>query len=277
MKKRIVLCADDYGQALAISQGILHLIQIGRLSATSCMVNLPHWPQHAEWLLSYQHKIDIGLHFNLTSGQPLSREYAQIHGDRFFHLPLLLRKAFLHRLEKKAIEAECDAQISYFCQAMGFLPHYIDGHQHVHHFPVIRDAIVSVYEQRLRQQKSYIRWVNERIKAPDMACMIKKIIIHAAGTRALKRQLTRHQIPHNQFFAGIYSFGMANRYTQLFPGFLQEMGDKGLLMCHPGLASSDTSDSIAGARYSEYQYLSSPKFLADCEAHEVVIGRFHKD
>jgi predicted glycoside hydrolase/deacetylase ChbG (UPF0249 family) len=41
--KRIVLCADDFGQSAAISQGILQLVQAGRLSAVSCMTEADSW------------------------------------------------------------------------------------------------------------------------------------------------------------------------------------------------------------------------------------------
>jgi predicted glycoside hydrolase/deacetylase ChbG (UPF0249 family) len=64
-KKRIVLCADDYGQAPAISQGIIELLNQSRLSATSCMVNMPDWPVSAKELLPFINYVDLGLHFNL--------------------------------------------------------------------------------------------------------------------------------------------------------------------------------------------------------------------
>ncbi len=274
MKKRIVLCADDYGQALAISQGIIHLIQHNRLSATSCMVNTLYWFEHAKWLMPYQAQIDIGLHFNLTTGQPLSREYAERHGDRFFKLPILLSKAFLRQLNGPAIEAECHAQLDAFQDAMGFLPRHIDGHQHIHQFPIIREALMRVYEKRLREHHAYVRLVNESIKIRDLFYEIKKIVIHATGTQALKRLLVKHQIPYNQTFAGVYAFAKADHYTQLFPSFLSKIGDKGLILCHPGLASSEASDEIANARYAEYQYLASSQFLDDCKAGGVVLERF---
>src|SRR5438876_1108370 len=183
MKKRIVLCADDYGQALAISQGIIHLIKEGRLSATSCMVNTSHWLDHAKWLIPYQHQIDIGLHFNLTSGNILSPGYVLKHGENFFSLPILLLKTFFRNLDQVAIEAECHAQIDRFFDAMGFLPHYIDGHQHVHQFPIIREAVIAVYEKRLRWQNAYVRLINEAITPQDLFFDTKKIIIQASGSK----------------------------------------------------------------------------------------------
>lgn len=274
MKKRIVLCADDYGQALAISQGIINLIKEGRLSATSCMVNTPYWPQHAKWLKPYQGQIDIGLHFNLTYHTPLSLDYTRQYGQSFFILPHLLRKAFLHRLDQAAIEAECHAQIDHFQDAMGFLPDYLDGHQHIHQFPIIRAAILAVYEKRLRQKKAYIRLINESIKIQDFLFDLKKIIIKATGTKPFKAALERHKIPHNQSLAGIYSFQKSSHYGQFFLSFLSKIQDGGLIFCHPGLASQDATDPLVVTRYHEYQYLAGPTFIEDCRTKEVSLQRF---
>ena len=41
--RKIVLCADDYGLSLGVSRGIRELLEMGRLSATSCMVVFPEF------------------------------------------------------------------------------------------------------------------------------------------------------------------------------------------------------------------------------------------
>jgi predicted glycoside hydrolase/deacetylase ChbG (UPF0249 family) len=274
MKKSIVLCADDYGQAPAISQGIITLIQHGRLSATSCLVNTSFWLEHAKWLLPYRGQIDMGLHFNLTEGKALSQLFIKTYGQRLWPLTTLLRKAFFRDLNQSVIEAECQAQITHFEESMGFLPRFIDGHQHVHQFPIIRDALMKVYNERLSSQKSYIRLTNEKIKLIDYIKDFKKIVIHSMGTKALKHLLEAHHIPHNQTFAGIYSFSKMDKFDELFPQFLQEIGDKGLIMCHPGLQSAEGEDAIAKARFNEYRYFFSGKFLEDCVDYGIVLKRF---
>lgn len=274
MKKRIVLCADDYGQAYPISQGIIKLIQMGRVTATSCMVNMPLWQDQAKWLFPFYNQIDIGLHLNLTQGQPLSTEFANTYGKRFFSLNKLLRYAFLHKLQNGAIEAECEAQIDCFADMLGFLPRFIDGHQHVHQFPIIRHALLNVYEKRLRRQHTYIRLVNGKLRLSGFKENLKKIIIYRTGAGALKRLLNSHHIPHNLSFSGIYSFAKAEQYGELFPQFLQEISDKGLIMCHPGFLPSESDDIIGQARYAEYQYLVGGRFLKDCHAKGVTLGKF---
>jgi predicted glycoside hydrolase/deacetylase ChbG (UPF0249 family) len=271
MKKRIVLCADDYGQAPAISQGILHLIEQNRLSATSCMVNRPAAQAALAWLRPFANQIDVGLHFNLTEGRPLSAAFIQAYGTAFPSLYTLLAKAWLRQLDLKIIEEECHAQLDYFEQNLNFLPHFIDGHQHVHQFPIIRNALMNVYEKRLRPAHTYVRFVNQKVEKPYW---FKKSVIDASGARALGHLLKKRGIPHNASFSGVYDFSNATSYSILFASFLAEITDKGLMMCHPGLAASETEDGIAAARYAEYQYLASPQFILDCEQAGVSVQRF---
>lgn len=272
MKKTIVLCADDYGQAPAISQGIINLLQKNRLSATSCMVNTAYWLEHAAWLIPFHHRVDIGLHFNLTEGSPLSKEYSRKYGDEFQPLTSVMRHAFLRNFSQSAIEAELHAQLDRFEQTLGFLPDHIDGHQHVHQFPVIRSALIQVYEQRLRGQNPYIRLPHESLKVGSFTDRFKKMVIRSTGTRVLRGLLDENKIPYNHNFAGIYSFNLSSQYAVFFPRFLQLIGNHGLIMCHPALNNSETDDVIAKARFAEYEYLNSDQFINDCRVSEVSLG-----
>lgn len=272
--KRIVLCADDYGQAEAISAGILSLIEKGRLSATSCMVNTPHWAFHGKKLAPFATLADMGLHFNLTEGKALSRRYIDTHGENLMSLRKLLSKAFMRKLDQAALEAELHTQIDCFVSVLGFVPRFIDGHQHVHQFPIVRDALIKVYEERLRQHKTYVRLVNEKIGFGDVFNNFKKLIIRVTGAKELKGLLNAHRISHNQTFAGIYTFAKAEKYQQFFSHFLSQVEDGGLIMCHPGLPGISKQDGIAKARFEEYQYISSAKFLEDCQKYRIVLQPF---
>lgn len=245
MTKKIILCADDYGQNDAISDAVVKLIAKQRLSATSCMTTSEYWSENAKKLLPYVDQIDIGLHFNLTDATPLSK---------------LILAVYLRQLDQKMIEQEFNRQLDNFVAAMGRLPDFIDGHQHVHQLPIIRDAILNVYKERLRQSHVYVRCINLKNK-----CALKKLIIYLLGSRVLKEKLRQLSIPHNQSFSGIYDFNDAIHYAKIFPGFLVEISDGGLIMCHPGLESDDAKDEIAYGRKFEYEYLMSDKFVEDCE------------
>jgi hypothetical protein len=119
-----------------------------------------------------------------------------------------------------------------------------------------------------------VRLVSEKIKLSDIFHDVKKVIIYLTGTGALKRLLDKKKIPYNHTFAGIYSFDKALSYGQLFRGFLAQASEGELIMCHPGLEASSGSDAIATARFQEYQYFTSDRFIIDCEENGVVLGRF---
>ncbi|HSW69094.1 MAG TPA: ChbG/HpnK family deacetylase [Gammaproteobacteria bacterium] len=260
--KKITLCADDYGQNKSISQAILALLEKNRLSATSCMTSSPAWSLYAEWLRPFSGQSGLGLHFNLTEGQALS------HGFRFLSLPQLILKAYGRLLDEPAIEAELDAQLDAFLLNLGKLPDFIDGHQHVHQLPMIRDIVCRVYEKRLRGTGCYIRSTASSLRLGSP----KALIIQALGARAFKNLLGQHKIPFNSSFAGIYPFAASAHYSRIFPRFLAQIQEGGIIMCHPGLQSSDKTDAIAASRYNEFLYLESEQFVRDCFLAGVLIS-----
>jgi hypothetical protein len=275
MTKRIVLCADDYGQDPAISQGIVTLIQYGRLTATSCMVNTDHWKAHAKLLVPLRNLADIGLHLNLTEGRVLSKQFAAAHGRTFPSLFSLLVKSFFRTLDQKAIEAEFEAQLDRFEEELGTLPDFVDGHHHVIQFPVVRNALMNVYDRRLRSHPSYMRLVKEPLKPWAIFTEFKKFVINAIGANAFHALLEARKIPHNSTFAGVYDFAKSEQYRTLFPQFLREVKDQGLIMCHPARFLSATQDALAKSRALEYQYLMSDHFLIDCKQGGVELTRFN--
>lgn len=274
--KNITLCADDYGQNTAISQAIIALLKEKKLSATSCITTTPDWLMCAAWLLPIKNQADIGVHFNLTHGKPLSTAYQTTYGDSFFSLSTLIKKCYLRELNPVVIHAELSAQLDQFISGVGGMPDFIDGHQHIHQFPVIRDAILALYQQRLRDVSCYVRCVNDSAAWCRLgeSAYIKRIVIQLCGASIFKRQLEKHKIPHNNSFAGIYDFNHAKSYAKIFPRFLQQSLEGGLIMCHPGLSNSEEVDEINQSRSEEYRYFQSEAFLHACEQNKVMITRF---
>ncbi len=270
--KRIILCADDYGQNSAISQAIVELLKENRLSATSCLVTSPEWQTHAQWLEPFKNTADIGLHFNLTEGPLLTTL-----NKAATPLTKLILQANLRQPHKKDIITELNAQIDQFTAALGQPPHYIDGHQHVHQFPVIRDALLEVYEQRLRQYNAYIRctYTAGSLLHFHQIAYLKQLIIQLAGGLRFKQALIQRKIPHNTSFAGIYAFEHADRYPELFSCFLDHINDGGMVMTHPGLKDSE-NDIISHARYNEYHYFSSSQFMDDLSKSNICLTRFQE-
>ena len=48
--KKLTLCADDYGLAPGVNDGICQLVKNGRINAVSCMTSTSFWKQDAKKL-----------------------------------------------------------------------------------------------------------------------------------------------------------------------------------------------------------------------------------
>lgn len=270
MSKRIVICADDYAQHAGVSDGIVSLLKQQRINAVSCLTGSPLWPERAVALHAFRDSAYLGLHMNLTHGDALSTEWQTQHGRHFPGLPQLLGQVYLRRLNREALMAECRAQLSAFVDAMGFYPDFIDGHQHIHQLPLIRDCLLTLYRQQ--DGKGFFRnssngwrdWFSVR-EAP------KRQLISLLGGGRFRRILRQQGIPCNTGFAGIYNFSDVGRYRQRMQRFLQGMSDGGLIMCHPGLESGDPLDPLGVSRCHEWRYFMSDAFLADMAANACVL------
>jgi len=268
--KSITLCADDYSFTPEITSAIIELIDKNRLSAVSCMVNTASWHKDAERLKPYINKVDVGLHFTLTDVLPCNTELLESwKNSSLSHIKLILQ-AYTKKLNSKFIQSEIKEQIGRFQKALGILPHFIDGHQHIHQLPVIRDALLTVYQEMFTDRACYIRIpISEELN-------IKTLVIRMTGGRKLKNRLLKKNIPFNTSFSGVYNFANAEHYPTYFRQFLANIKSGGLIMCHPALQANSSLDSISQQRCHEYNYLNSDKFLQDCKVQNIQVHRFQK-
>jgi predicted glycoside hydrolase/deacetylase ChbG (UPF0249 family) len=144
----VALCADDYGIAPGVDDGIVALAEAGRISAISCMTVLPRWPAAAQRLPPLAATVEIGLHFTLTLLAPLGTMPGLAPDGRLPPLGRLLAAAAARRLDRAEIAAEFARQWDAFTAALGRPPDFVDGHQHVHQFPVVRDAVAAALAGR---------------------------------------------------------------------------------------------------------------------------------
>jgi len=259
------LCADDFGLTFALSQAVARLAAEERLSSTSCITNSPHWEASARLLRGLPASVESGLHFNLTEGAPLSEALARIW-PRLPGLSSLMAAAHLRRLPLAAIEAEWRAQLQAYTQAVGQAPKHVDGHQHVHHLPGVREVLLAGIA-RLPQAPG-LRDTG-RVLGPGFA--IKRWLIAHTGGTALARALKRRGWPRSPALLGCYDFE-AEDYRALMRAWLGALpAEGGLLFCHPG--PNEPGDAIAAARVREAAYLGSDDFPRDLQEAGVRLGR----
>lgn len=268
MTRVLALCADDFGLAPGISAGIARLAHAQRLSAIGCITNSPHWEACAALLKHLPDTVDVGLHFNFTEGRPLSARLAR-RWPRLPGLPRLIAQAHLRLLPISQVRNEVHAQLAAFNHALGRPPAFIDGHQHVHHLPGLRQIVLDMVEHV--QPIPAVRSTG-RVLGPGAG--FKRRVIEATGGRALAAELAQRVIAHNPALLGAYDFIQPD-YQTLMRGWLAELpAEGGLLFCHPGThLDGDPPDAIAAARERELAYLGSVAFDADLAAADVRLGR----
>jgi chitin disaccharide deacetylase len=265
--RTLSICADDFGLNPGVNHGILRLARRGRVTAVSCTVNGPAWADGARALVAVplvaRGALRLGLHLNLTEGQPLSRALRQ-HWAHLPTLPQLLALAHLRLLPQAALRDELQAQFDAFEEWAGRAPAHLDGRQHVHHLPLLRDLVLDAAAARpglrVRDTGSVI--------APGHG--FRRWAIHHSGGRRLHRSLQALQRQANPELVGVYDFATAD-YRSLVQRWLAAVPSSGaLLFCHPGEGAA--GDSLATARRRELAYLDSDAFAADLYAAGVRLG-----
>jgi predicted glycoside hydrolase/deacetylase ChbG (UPF0249 family) len=209
--------------------------------------------------------VRLGLHFNLTEGRPLSAALAR-HWPVLPRLPHLLAAAHLRGLPQAALRAELQAQLAAFVQARGGGPSHIDGHQHVHHLPQVREALLELLAGLPSVQ---VRDTGD-VRGPGHA--FKRLVIERSGGRAMSHKLQSLGRQANTQLLGVYDF-IDTDYRRLMQGWLAAVPERGgLVFCHPGMADGAAADPIAAARVRELAYLEGEDFEADLYAAGVCLG-----
>jgi predicted glycoside hydrolase/deacetylase ChbG (UPF0249 family) len=259
--RRIWLCADDYAIAPGVSAAIRELIARGRLNAISVMVVTPSFAAEAAPLaaVAAERRAAIGLHVTLTGRfRPLTAFRPAPEGT-FPPLRELARRAFLGRLDARALAAEVEAQLAAFAAAFGRAPDFVDAHQHVHLFPQIRDAVLDSVKRC-----APAAWVRQCGSAlpPRILLGDFKTLALSVLSRGFRRRAAALGLTTNPAFAGVYDLDPSTDFAALFPRFLDGLPDGGLVMCHPGHVDTELRrlDALTDQREAEYLYFASDRF-----------------
>jgi hypothetical protein len=246
--KALVLCADDFALNLPVSEAIVALMAAGRLSVTSCMTDSPLWPEHGAELRHNGWQDRAGLHFNLT--EPFD-------GLPAVGLATLMLRSACRLLNRQAIRDACTRQLDRYEDVMGAAPAFIDGHQHVHVFPQIREVLIEEVARRYPHRP----WCRSLAKLVGPMPPAKAMVLRQMGAAAQSRLAQQHGLPENVAFAGLYSLQPDADFGALMAQWVQALPDGGLMMCHPA-SSALASDVIGPARQKELEWLASDAWPA---------------
>ena len=270
------ICADDFGITENVSSAIIKLIKKKRITETSCIVISNSFKNDLKTLISYQNKIGIGLHLTLTDFKAFNRLKSLTINNEMPSFNKLLKSSIIKKIVPKEIEKEINFQIDVFENSLGFLPNFIDGHQHVHQLPIVRDCLIKVIKERYSENLPWIRnSYDEIFKILKRNVSILKAISIGLFGKKLKMTVKTNHIKSNDGFSGIYSFSNKISYENLFKKFILDIKNNHLLMVHPGHSDEKLSkiDPVTTSRDIEYEFLSSDNFLNLLNKNNIVLKR----
>ena len=262
--KRIVVCADDYNIAPGVSKAIRELIAKGRLNATSVMTIFPGLEEEAKALSETPSPapVQIGLHLTLSGGfTPLVSPPMATRDGKLPDMRALLSPLSLFQVSRKAVALEIEAQINAFERAFDRPPDYIDGHQHCQLMPAIRKTFVQTVAKLA--PKAWVRQCAPAQTATLISADNKTRVIGALSL-GLSRLAKKYGLTTNPSFSGAYDYAGGKSFEVLFPRFLSELTDGGVVMVHPGHIDGvlRSRDKLIDRREEEYSLLVSEKFHA---------------
>lgn len=247
--RHIVLCADDYALNEGVDRAIVELAIAGRLEAVSCMTRSPRWRSAAPVLRDLPAGVQTGVHLNLTE--------AGVGAADDFCRPLrrMLLGSIVRMLPREPIRDTIERHLDAYEAAIGRPPSYVDGHQHVHQFPVVLEELAAA--MRRRYPTGQLPWLRATDPPPGLRSTKARVIVATRSYR-WRAVLESHGIRCNPAFIGVYDFAPSRApYEAALDESLVVAPANTLMMCHPAKGPASPDDTIAAARRMEYEFLAS--------------------
>ena len=242
--------ADDFGADQFHDSAMLALLEGRKINGVSIFSELVNEENTRKLkILKDTHSIQIGLHFNLTSG------------DRLPGVSKLLRSALFGSLDEDYIKDALVSQLDVFKRKFGYLPDFLDGHQHVHSFPLINQVVSKV----LTKYK-FTGWVrNVGSNEPSSFAQsikfsyLKKFLVLQSLAFFHRRNLRKNSILHNTNFHGLLPLTNPTKLKNALPALYDaSFPISTVIMCHPGsLLGASSHDHPSKSRDIEFQFLYS--------------------
>lgn len=274
-ERQVIINVDDLGLSDPVNEAVIALGTLGKVRSSSYMAGGKISESQIRALTKLQ--IDIGLHLDFTGIYPSLLTQS---------LPSVLIASYLRRLDKPTVTALIDQQLDGFEDTLNQRPVFIDGHQHVHQFPVIRSCLAQVLHRRygttMGGSHATIQMA-ARVTTP-LVNDLKSWIIYLLGGRAWRQLCRQHYMPTNGKFGGAYDFeANQDKLAKLWESWLAkcplintsastsaQQQSPALIMCHPAIPNNGWEDEIKAAREQEYHWLMSDAFAALCQKYQVL-------
>lgn len=262
----LTIVADDYGLSPGVNRAIRKLIASEKIGGTGCMTLFSDWRIEAAGLkaLCDSRYVEAGLHLTLTDFNPMSGRNAFGERRRMPSVDALIKASLRGKVDTASVESELDAQFAAFVEAMGGLPAYVDGHQHVHFLPAVRGwlarraALLSEYGKL-----PWLRGAPSVMSAPGLNIKMKTAIV-AVIALGFDNAMRKSGYSVRGPLLGFYDWSRPEAFEPMVRSLI-ERGSYGIMMCHPGFVDKllRQRDGLVEARDVEYSVLSNldPKLM----------------
>jgi chitin disaccharide deacetylase len=137
--RRLIVNADDFGLTRGVSAGILAAHRHGIVSSTTVLATCRIDPELVAQ--ARDSALGIGLHVNLTLGQPLTRAASLV--DQTGRFVRDARRAAA-QAKGRDVDAEIAAQVERFLDIFGRGPTHLDTHHHVGLLSPVRESVLAL-------------------------------------------------------------------------------------------------------------------------------------
>lgn len=231
--RRIIFNADDLGLSRGVNEGILHCYQQGVVNSSSLLTNMAHFEDAV--MIIREHKLcNIGLYFNLTEGEPVSKKVSTLTDEKGFFQRNI---QYLTNLNMEDVYQELELQYQKAISAGVEIVH-IDSHHHIHMTQAFRKIFACFASKH---------------KLP-----LRKI--HFTSRNPLNRLSQIQDLKGVKFYTTHFTadfYGQTVQEEQLIKLVSRFKGKEVEIMCHPGFEDLDNGE------YNKSRFLELKILTAD--------------
>ena len=269
---KLIVNADDYGYYPCVSRGILQAAAVGSVTATGILANGPQLQEQLAWLSNYE-KLDLGIHLNLTSRQPLTanmQDKLMPWQGQFPSVFTMTRAVLSGQISVKDVREEWQTQIETVL-GFGIKPQFLNSHEHIHMLPPLFNLAKALAKD---YQIPHLRLTRAEWMPPYSSLLRTGLLQIMESVDALRVNVV------TPYFIGLSRSGkldldyLSRRFARLKPGKTYE------LMCHPGYFDpTEITDSRLLAYHSweaELATLTSPAFQQLCAESSIRLVNYRE-
>jgi len=256
---KLIINADDLGFSPIVNQTIYELHNLGQLSSTSLVVNMPASQLALDEIKDYP-DLRVGIHLNLTKGKPISPQTMipslVKRSGYFYHPALFYPRAIVGAISPHDVETECRAQIEFAMKA-GLGPSHLDSHNHWHILPHLFRIVQKL---ALEYNITSIRPTNLRYSLLPSRFWLKNIV---SRTLHPDSPNSSHYVIALDDWMNIFGVPRALFFGKILNKLLEKPNVTLELVLHPGRSPDPDfpRDSISPKRRQwDYDFVRSAEF-----------------